>query len=118
MGINMHTAQITGNQTLLKPPISLRLKAGAVTLLPGKEVGEHLTFEREEAIVILNGVATIQCEDEDEIEVGAGTLVYIPNNKKHNVLNKSDLPVTYVYIVALLDQSGSTHNHGGHEHSH
>lgn len=94
----MFHQNITATQSLIKPPLSEKLKSGCVVLAPGQEVGEHVTENREELLIILEGTATVNCEAETET-VYAPSFVYIPKNKKHNVINNSVLPLKYVYIV-------------------
>jgi len=92
--------KLNNNGSLIKPPLSKQIKSGLVILQPGQEVGEHMTDKREEIIVILEGVATIIVEGETQ-SVGSNSIVYIPENKKHNILNKGKKILRYVYIVCL-----------------
>lgn len=98
----MYTKTITAMESLIKPPISNRLKAGCVVLKTGKDVGKHSTNNKEEVLVILQGKAKVVCENET-INVEKGTLVFIPKNKKHNVINKSKEVLKYIYIVTPID---------------
>lgn len=81
-----------------------RLKSGFVVLQSGEEVGEHITENKEEAIVILAGRAKLVCEDEEKI-VKAESLVYIPESAMHNVINVGKKPLKYIYVTALNEQS-------------
>lgn len=78
-----------------------RIKSGLVILQPGEEVGYHITDNREEVILLLEGKAEIELEDKDNQIIDSDHLVYIPANKKHNVRNKSDKILRYVYMVSL-----------------
>ncbi|KKS83828.1 MAG: hypothetical protein UV59_C0031G0015 [Candidatus Gottesmanbacteria bacterium GW2011_GWA1_43_11] len=98
----MHIQKITATQSLIKPPLSEKLKSGCVVLQPGQEVEKHVTENREEVLIILEGTATVHCETEVET-VYAPSLVYIPKNKKHNVINESDSPLKYLYIVTRIN---------------
>ena len=98
----MYIQKIITTQSLIKPPLSEKLKSGCVVLQPGQEVGEHVTENREEVLIILEGTATVACEQEIA-EINAPSFVYIPKNKKHNVTNKSALPLKYLYIVTSVD---------------
>jgi len=73
-------ASITGRKSLLKPPFSAGLRAGSVSLLPGEAVGAHVTSAREEAIVVLSGTATVECDGE-RLAVPEHHLAYIPRPK-------------------------------------
>ena len=96
----VHVRKLQEHGSLIKPPLSQRIKSGYVILHPGESVGEHVTDQREEVIVILEGVATVQVDDEVEI-VHAGCIVYIPANKKHNITNNTEDELRYTYIVSL-----------------
>jgi quercetin dioxygenase-like cupin family protein len=89
------------SESVIKPPLSKALKSGRVILAPGEEIGEHVTQNREELIVILRGRATIEIID-DPIEVHQGQTHFIPEGIKHNVSNKSDEVLEYLYIVSLF----------------
>ncbi len=78
------------------------LKVGVVILQSGEEVGEHITENKEEAIVVLSGQATVEIEGENSQTIDTCQLVYIPPNKKHNVKNTSDNPLHYLYLVSVI----------------
>jgi putative monooxygenase len=86
--------------SLVKPPQSMRLKAGRVTLMPGEEVGEHVTEGKEELIVVLKGEASLFLEGK-AVKLRAGETRFIPVNTRHNVKNLSSGKLEYVYAVAL-----------------
>lgn len=90
-------------QSLLKPPESKVLKSGRVVLFPGEEVGEHITENKEEVLVIIRGTATLR-EDDKETKLNAGETHYIAENVAHNVLNNSDEELEYVYVVGLIEK--------------
>ncbi|MBN1544190.1 cupin domain-containing protein [Candidatus Woesearchaeota archaeon] len=88
--------------SLVKPPHSARIKSGRVFLSEGEEVGEHVTDNKEEMIVILKGTATLVSggssfvlKEKEAFFIGKGT--------KHNVKNESEADLEYVYVVSLLD---------------
>jgi mannose-6-phosphate isomerase-like protein (cupin superfamily) len=87
--------------SILKPPVSERLKAGFVVLNPGEEMPEHKTSEKEEILVILEGEAEINIEGEQEI-VSAQSCVFIPQEKNHKVKNCGENILKYVYVVSIL----------------
>jgi len=111
-------SHINGRHSLLKPPLSARLRSGSVVLNPGESIGEHKTENREEAIIILKGNAVITCEGE-RFAIGEKQFAYIPPECIHNVSNESDSILEYVYIVTTIDDSkAKEHSHGGMSHSH
>jgi len=78
------------------------VKAGFVVLKEGEGVGEHVAKQKEEIIVILEGAAKVVCENEEEV-VREQSVVYLPKNSKHNVINVGENLLKYVYITALLN---------------
>jgi len=97
----MYTKAITIQESLIKPPLSQKLKSGCVILKPGECVGEHYTSEKEEILVILKGIATIEIEKETT-ELTQNTLGFIPEGKMHNVWNKTKEELQYIYIVTSV----------------
>jgi len=77
------------------------LKSGYVIIKRGGEVGEHSTENKEEAIIVLSGKAKIVCEGEERV-VGSNSIVYIPRNTKHNVLNENKKDLKYVYVTVKV----------------
>ncbi|MBD3379630.1 MAG: cupin domain-containing protein [Candidatus Omnitrophica bacterium] len=82
------------------PPETSGLKSGYVQLMPGENVGEHRTEGKEEAIVFLEGIAEVVCEESGNISAEAGMLVYMPPEKLHDVKNTGDTPLKYIYLTA------------------
>ncbi|MCG8431891.1 MAG: cupin domain-containing protein [Candidatus Omnitrophica bacterium] len=78
------------------------LKAGLVRLAAHEAVGEHVTASREEAIVVLEGTARVEFEGFDPVTADCGSLVYIPPDTRHNVINQGESPLRYVYLVAAV----------------
>ena len=97
----MHVKVLNVAGPLLQPPTSERLKSGYVILKHGEEVGEHRTDDREEMLISLQGRASITCESET-VEVDAISVVYIPRNARHNVMNKSSCDLKYIYLVTSV----------------
>ncbi len=91
---------------IIKPPVSKALKSGRVRLSPGEEVGEHITDNREELLVVLKGTATL-INSGEEIELKEGETRYIKEGVKHNVKNASNSPLEYIYVVSLFDSGKS-----------
>ena len=87
--------------SLLKPPASKAMKAGRVLLEPGEEVGEHITENKEEVIVVLRGAATI-IEGGKEAIVKEKETHYIREGIRYNIKNKTGSVVEYVYVAGSL----------------
>lgn len=68
--------------SIIKPPESKNLKSGRVVLEPGEDVGDHVTKEREEIIIILSGTATIILKENEKLienVVKENETFYIPS---------------------------------------
>lgn len=87
---------------IIAPPESKRLKAGYVMLKRGEDVGTHVTYNREEIILVLEGEATIMSNNKENIITKDQTF-YVPPETEHNVYNKSNRDLKYVYVVTMLD---------------
>lgn len=99
MHIHKHVHKKTQSESLLKSPITVQTGSGFVLLHKGEEVGEHMTDKKEEVLYIIEGEALVEMEGEKEY-LEAGSLVYIPPNKKHNVKNEADEDLKYMYVVS------------------
>jgi quercetin dioxygenase-like cupin family protein len=88
---------------ILKPPPSVTMRSGLVTLAAGDEVGAHTTGRNEEILVILEGQGWIESEGLGERSVAAGQIAYIPPDTRHNVYNRDDRPLRYIFIVACAE---------------
>jgi mannose-6-phosphate isomerase-like protein (cupin superfamily) len=98
----MYVRVIDAAGSLLAPPTSQRLKSGYVVLQSGEAVGEHVTDGREEMIIILEGAARVECEGES-VELEARSTVYIPKDSHHNVMNRGQNELKYIYVVTRVD---------------
>ncbi|MFH1592223.1 MAG: cupin domain-containing protein [Candidatus Woesearchaeota archaeon] len=90
-------------ESIINPPESKVLKSGRVVLLPGESVGKHITEKKEELIIVLRGTATLS-ENGKSIRLKTGETHYIKEDVPHNILNKSNQKLEYIYIVGLLNQ--------------
>jgi len=95
---------------IIAPPVSRYLKSRFQVLAPGEEVGEHVTDQREEIIIILKGTATIIEKGKPQV-LAAGHAVYLPSGVRHNVRNDGNEPLHYVYVVALFNGEDNHHHH-------
>lgn len=91
------------HELLFSPPLTNKIKAGKVILLPDEEIGEHRTEKREEIIIVLKGKATLDIENR-KIEITEGEVQYIEEGKKHNVMNKTNEKLEYIFVVGLLNE--------------
>jgi quercetin dioxygenase-like cupin family protein len=80
-------------------PATNGMKSGYVTLLPGEAVGEHKTDAREEAIIVLEGQASVYVEKELRFTAKAPSLVYVPPETEHDIRNAGSAKLKYVYVV-------------------
>ena len=81
-------------------PQTAGMRSGYVRLKPAKTVGWHTTGKNEESLVILAGQGEARIEGEPARKFTAPALVYIPPDKKHNVVNTGHGYLEYVYVVA------------------
>ena len=79
-----------------------RYSSGIVLLKKGESVGEHKTDNVEEVIVILEGEATIVIKGKKYKKLKAPSVVYIPLDIVHNVINTSSKILKYIYITSKL----------------
>lgn len=92
---------LTTGESIFQPPFSKKLKVGYVTLQKNQEIGAHTTTDKEEVLFILEGTAHVIVANEQQ-EVTAGHLIYIPPETLHNVVNRNIKPLKYLYLVGLL----------------
>jgi mannose-6-phosphate isomerase-like protein (cupin superfamily) len=85
---------------LLTKENASRMRAGMVTLRPGEECGRHSTEEYEELLIILEGRGEAELEGYGALALEAGQVVYIPPHTFHDVHNRGDCELRYVYVVA------------------
>ena len=85
---------------LLTEENASRMRAGMVTLGPGEECGRHSTEDYEELLIILEGSGEAELEGHGALAAAAGQVVYIPPGTFHNVRQRGDGPLRYVYVVA------------------
>lgn len=85
---------------LLTKENASRMRAGMVTLAPGEDCGRHNTEDYEELLVILEGRGEAELEGHGALALAAGQVVYIPPGTFHNVHNRGDGALRYVYVVA------------------
>lgn len=80
-------------------PETVTMRSGLVVLAPGKAVGRHSTEGNEEILVVLEGKGEMRLED-GTLPVEAGTALYCPPRRFHDVVNTGQGPLRYVYVVA------------------
>ena len=77
-----------------------KMRSGMIVLHSGEEVGAHNTNENEELIVVLEGEATVEIVGQVFLEVKSGSVAYIPSRTLHNVINRADSKLRYIFIVS------------------
>ena len=75
------------------------MRSGLVVLEPGKSVGQHSTGANEELLIVLEGSGVFQHEGE-ATPMTAGTALYCPAGRTHDVTNTGKTPLRYVYVTA------------------
>ncbi len=90
-------------ELIIKPPASKILKSRKITLEPGGEIGEHITENKEEIIIVLRGTTTLLKEGKS-VQLEQHQSHYIGPNIKHNIKNTSTSILEYVYVVGLLSK--------------
>ena len=95
-----------GYQKLLSGvPETSGMKSGCVILKPGESVGAHSTGDREEAIVILEGVVQVCLEGSRDMTARQNQLVYIPPRTTHDMKNTGLGVSRYMYVVVPVVNS-------------
>ena len=86
---------------ILNETQAVTMRSGLVKLKINENVGEHTTSDYEEMLIILNGKGIVEINGiEPGLEIEKGKVVYIPPHTRHNVFNKGDLELRYIYVVA------------------
>jgi len=94
-----------GYQPLLEgSPQTCGMRAGRVYLEPGRQCGEHSTGAHEETLVFLAGRGQALLQGQKPMEVGQGSICYIPPHTLHNIDNTGDEPLIYIYCVAPIQE--------------
>ena len=93
-------AQGKGHLAILSgAPETVTMRSGLVVLGPGKYVGKHSTGSNEELLVVLEGVGEFQMDGEN-LPLVAGSALYCPTGRTHDVLNTGNTALRYVYVTA------------------
>jgi quercetin dioxygenase-like cupin family protein len=85
---------------LIAPTRSVSMRSGVVTLEPGAAIGWHSTGPNEELIICLVGAGVLAVEGQPDRPLAAGQFAYNPPQTPHNVINRGDEPLQYIFIVA------------------
>ncbi len=78
------------------------LRAGLVTLGPKELIGEHKTENKEEALIILKGRATVYFGKNKKLKASEGSFIFIPPETLHNVKNSGRKILQYVYVTSQV----------------
>jgi quercetin dioxygenase-like cupin family protein len=100
-GVEKETALLGG------PPQTRGYRSGLVVLQKGQDMHEHTTGRHEEALVILAGEGKALFPGREDIGFQEGTLLYIPPETRHSVLNTGTGPLKYIYLVAPVTKEGA-----------
>ncbi|OGG04842.1 hypothetical protein A2Z33_06060 [Candidatus Gottesmanbacteria bacterium RBG_16_52_11] len=92
-------------KSLVKPPVSRVLKSGLVVLKPGENVGEHVTENREEILIVLAGRASVMVNGHT-VTLPSGESHFIPVGTAHNVINRGRKELKYIYVVSPTGVAG------------
>jgi mannose-6-phosphate isomerase-like protein (cupin superfamily) len=85
---------------IMKPPRTVTMRSGLVTLASGKDVGLHSTEKNEEMLVILEGQGEVELEGFGRLKIAAGRTVYVPPKTRHNVFNTGTTALRYIFVVS------------------
>jgi quercetin dioxygenase-like cupin family protein len=97
----------------ITPNNSKFIRGRVVLKGPGDETGAHVAKGKEEIIIVLEGVATVQLEKGKNL-VRAGSSFFVADGVLHNVRNEGDGPLRYVYVRSLAKNEKK----GEHAHAH
>ena len=78
------------------------LRSGQITLIPGDSVSLHSTQEGEELIIPLSGRGQLNGPGMNSLPVEPGSVLYIPPQTCHTVVNAGDEPLVYVYVYGVI----------------
>jgi len=99
--------KLSGSQKFLRllagAPETAGMKSGYVTLNPGESVGDHVTDEREEAVLVLAGEAAVYINQTLAFCAERESLIYIPPETRHDIKNNGTNVLRYVYIVTPVN---------------
>ena len=82
---------------------SIKMKSGMVVLKHGEDVGCHNTNGKEELIIVLEGNACIEIDDKPFETINTDSVFYIPPETKHNIVNRDEKTLRYIYIVSPVE---------------
>jgi mannose-6-phosphate isomerase-like protein (cupin superfamily) len=78
------------------------LACGFVTLKSKESVGLHNTKNKEEALIILQGLAQLSYGKRSRIKVSKNCFIYIPPKTSHNLKNIGARLLKYIYTTAPI----------------
>ncbi|MEW6170906.1 MAG: cupin domain-containing protein [Candidatus Omnitrophota bacterium] len=81
---------------------TINIKSGFVMLRPEERVGEHITENKEELIIILQGKAEISFGKKNLFISRKDNIIYIPPETKHDVKNIGKDLLEYIYVVSPI----------------
>ncbi|MGV8085950.1 MAG: cupin domain-containing protein [Candidatus Bilamarchaeum sp.] len=75
-----------------------KIKGGCVKLMPKEKMHRHSTENGEEIIIVLEGSAKIIIGELERM-VRVQEAIFIPTQTQHEVINETESPLRYVYVV-------------------
>jgi mannose-6-phosphate isomerase-like protein (cupin superfamily) len=78
------------------------LRSGYVVLKPKESIGEHNTGLCEEVILVINGSGLVRYDEKFVLKVKKNSVIYIPPQMPHNVINTGKNLLKYIYTAARV----------------
>lgn len=78
-----------------------------VKLPVGSSFRAHYHEDMEEMFIVVDGLATMKCGD-DEVNLGPGDTVVVAPREVHVMWNRGDRDVQYIVVGITLGQNGKT----------
>lgn len=102
-GRKVFCKQLKSGQRFLRllgdPSKTKGLRCGLVTLKPQELIGEHITENKEEVLIILKGSAIVYFGKNKKLKAAKNSLVFIPPETLHNLKNPGSKILQYVYVT-------------------
>jgi len=77
------------------------IKSGHVVLMPGENIGEHTTDEREEVIIVLKGNGEAIIDKDNILKIENGIVLYIPPKTLHDIKNTGSDKLEYIFVTSF-----------------
>jgi len=77
------------------------IKSGHVVLMPGENIGEHTTDEREEVIIVLKGNGEAIIGKDNILKIENDIVLYIPPKTLHDIKNTGSDKLEYIFVTSF-----------------